>query len=251
MRLTALVLAALPLALVALPIGCASSSEDDAAPTSSTGEDSDAVDELRSFSIDDDDSGKTFTVQEGQNVVLKLSSNATTGYKWVVVGTDRTFGYPAKEDYLAPKTSAVGAGGTQVFTWKTKSPLSMVGKHTVNLEYKRSFGSDPPAKKFSFTIEVTKPGGATCAAVRCASGTHCEMKGLNGGALPVCIKDAAQGACVKTGCSGQICADHDVITTCEMRRDYGCYRNAMCERQADGKCGFSLTKEQLACLTQQ
>ena len=247
MRLTALVLAALPLALVALPIGCAS--PDEAAPeTASTGDDVDAVDELRSFAVDDDDNGKTFTVQEGQNVVLKLGSNATTGYKWVVTSTDRTFGYPAKDDYVASKPGAVGSGGTQVMTWKTKGFLDRTGKHTVSLEYKRSFGSDPPAKKFSFTIEVTKPGGATCAAVRCAGGTHCEMKGLNGGAIPVCIKDAPQGACVKTGCSGQICADKDMFTTCEMRPEYACYRAAKCERQADGKCGFTQTKELQACV---
>jgi hypothetical protein len=29
----------------------------------------------------------------------------------------------------------------------------------------------------------------TCANVKCASGTHCEMKGINGGSIPVCIKD--------------------------------------------------------------
>jgi hypothetical protein len=29
----------------------------------------------------------------------------------------------------------------------------------------------------------------TCANVKCAAGTHCELKGINGGAVPVCIKD--------------------------------------------------------------
>ena len=248
MRLSSLLLAvAVPFGLLALPVGCAGA-DDPGAETSSTGEDADAVDELRAFNIDDDDSGKTFTVQEGQNVTLKLSSNPTTGYKWVIVGTDRTFGYPDKDDFVSSGSGAVGSGGRQVMTWKTKGGLSMVGKHTVSLEYKRSFGNDPPAKKFTFTVEIEKPGGATCAAVRCASGTHCEMKGINGGALPVCIKDAAQGACVKTGCSGHVCADRDMFTTCEMRPEYGCYRAAKCERQADGKCGFTQSKELQACL---
>lgn len=54
--------------------------------------------------------------------------------------------------------------------------------------------------------------------------------------------------CMKTGCSGQICADHDVVTTCEFRSEYECYKKATCERQADGNCGFTKTPELLACL---
>jgi len=33
------------------------------------------------------------------------------------------------------------------------------------------------------------PSPQSCASVRCASGTHCEMKGINGGAIPVCIRN--------------------------------------------------------------
>jgi hypothetical protein len=54
--------------------------------------------------------------------------------------------------------------------------------------------------------------------------------------------------CIKTGCSSQVCADHDVITTCEWRPEYACYQKAACERQADGNCGFTKTPELTACL---
>ena len=54
--------------------------------------------------------------------------------------------------------------------------------------------------------------------------------------------------CIKTGCSSQVCADHDVITTCEFRPEYACYKKAACERQADGDCGFTKTPELTACL---
>ncbi|KYF88003.1 hypothetical protein BE20_00240 [Sorangium cellulosum] len=30
------------------------------------------------------------------------------------------------------------------------------------------------------------------------------------------------GRCVVTGCSGQVCADQDVLTTCEWREEYAC-----------------------------
>jgi hypothetical protein len=55
--------------------------------------------------------------------------------------------------------------------------------------------------------------------------------------------------CIKTGCSSQVCADHDVITTCEYRPEYACYRKATCARQRDGNCGFTKTPELTACLS--
>ena len=58
----------------------------------------------------------------------------------------------------------------------------------------------------------------------------------------------ARKPCIKTGCSGQVCSDEQVITTCEWRREYGCYRSARCERQANGECGFTPTPELTACL---
>ena len=53
--------------------------------------------------------------------------------------------------------------------------------------------------------------GSTCANVKCSATTHCEMKGINGGSIPVCINNAPEpAACQKTGCSGQVCADRSI-----------------------------------------
>ena len=58
--------------------------------------------------------------------------------------------------------------------------------------------------------------------------------------------------CAVAGCSGQLCvsADEagDVVTTCEYRAQYACYREASCEPQADGKCGWSQSPELQRCL---
>ena len=54
--------------------------------------------------------------------------------------------------------------------------------------------------------------------------------------------------CIKTGCSSQVCSDHDVITTCEFRPEYACYQKAVCERQSNGNCGFTKTRELTECL---
>jgi len=58
------------------------------------------------------------------------------------------------------------------------------------------------------------------------------------------------GACRPTGCSGQVCSDEDVITTCEFRAVYACYKKpfTVCERQSSGKCGWTETDELKRCL---
>jgi inhibitor of cysteine peptidase len=152
MRLNVLLaLAALAVALT--PIACASPTEDD--PVSSPSEEGDAEDELRSLSVTDADNGKTVTITKGQGLLLKLQSNPTTGYKWAVSSTDRTFGYPSSETFLKNSDGAVGSGGIQRFKWTTNSPLDMVGSHKVTLEYKRSWETNvAPAKTFTFTVKV-------------------------------------------------------------------------------------------------
>ena len=54
--------------------------------------------------------------------------------------------------------------------------------------------------------------------------------------------------CFKTGCSSQVCSDQEVVTTCEWRQEYECYKTARCERQANGQCGFTDTPELRRCL---
>lgn len=60
-------------------------------------------------------------------------------------------------------------------------------------------------------------------------------------------KPPAKG-CIKTGCSRVICADEEMMSTCEWRPEYACYTTARCERQTDGKCGFTKTPELTECL---
>lgn len=55
-------------------------------------------------------------------------------------------------------------------------------------------------------------------------------------------------ACITTGCSSQICAEEDVVTTCEFREEYTCYKGASCERQTNGECGWTETQELQNCL---
>jgi hypothetical protein len=60
------------------------------------------------------------------------------------------------------------------------------------------------------------------------------------------------GECVAAGCSQTICVEageaSDIITTCEYRVEYACYRTATCERQASGQCGWTETEQLAQCL---
>jgi hypothetical protein len=55
-------------------------------------------------------------------------------------------------------------------------------------------------------------------------------------------------ACFRTGCLGHLCADHEILTTCEFFEWYVCYEGATCERQPDGECDWTPTEELLHCL---
>lgn len=65
------------------------------------------------------------------------------------------------------------------------------------------------------------------------------------------VKKVIGNECVKAGCSGQLCVnkgDQPVITTCEWKEEYGCYKLATCETQANGKCGFTWNTEFRQCM---
>jgi len=55
--------------------------------------------------------------------------------------------------------------------------------------------------------------------------------------------------CFVGGCSRQICSGrNDIISTCEYREEYICYKTAICEKQSNGQCGWTKTNELLKCL---
>jgi Immunoglobulin-like domain of bacterial spore germination len=66
--------------------------------------------------------------------------------------------------------------------------------------------------------------------------------------VPVRFSATPVATCHSTGCSGQICSDSDMITTCIYLPEYACYKKAKCERQSDGKCGWTDTPELTSCL---
>ncbi len=115
--------------------------------------------------------------------------------------------------------------------------LEAVGASQEQLElaFRALVSSDglPMAGRFT---EVTGPGGT--------------LQGFAASQFFLPVKSEAVAFCRPTGCSGQICADTDVITTCEWRPEYACYRTAQCSRQSNGDCGWVMDEELRRCLAE-
>jgi hypothetical protein len=55
--------------------------------------------------------------------------------------------------------------------------------------------------------------------------------------------------CKKTGCSGQICAEKEIPTTCEWLPYYGCYKKSVCGNFGPGgTCGWKKTPDFVSCM---
>jgi len=78
-------------------------------------------------------------------------------------------------------------------------------------------------------------------------------------AEPAQIDPAGMGryegpGCKVGGCSGQMCGeagDGEMVSTCEFRAEYACYQQyGRCEKQIDGRCGWSNTSDFMKCFEQ-
>lgn len=58
--------------------------------------------------------------------------------------------------------------------------------------------------------------------------------------------------CKVAGCSGQVCAEaqiaKEIVTDCELKAEYACYKNARCEPQSSGECGWTQDEALVKCL---
>lgn len=122
-------------------------------------------------------------------------------------------------------------------------------------------GSDPncPACDVCFFQCMPKPYNGYCDAdADCRDGEVCTMyyppcaPPQDEFAPPACepigmCEPKPQG-CHVTGCSGTVCAEEDIATTCEWFDYYECYKLAICDYGADGVCGWQKTDGFVECM---
>jgi len=57
--------------------------------------------------------------------------------------------------------------------------------------------------------------------------------------------------CITAGCSKELCVEEsagDQVSICIYKAEYACYKNATCERQQNGQCGWTQTEALQSCL---
>jgi len=118
------------------------------------------------------------------------------------------------------------------------------------IKLSRNGVSDIFANVGNWCQQVSDCAGQTATvAVRCAAGYKAvDVCTETNSCGKTCEPDGTAKPCVVTGCSGQVCAESSMITTCEYRPEYACYKTATCERGVDGTCGWRETPELDACL---
>lgn len=100
-----------------------------------------------------DQSGTSVALASGQDLVVRLPSNPTTGYRWIYVEPkDAVLRVDGPSSYEAQSAGgAAGAGGTEI--WKL-APLKP-GQQQLRFEYRRPWEQDvAPSRVATYTVTV-------------------------------------------------------------------------------------------------
>jgi inhibitor of cysteine peptidase len=100
-----------------------------------------------------DQSGTSVALASGQDLVVRLPSNPTTGYRWIYVEPkDAVLRVDGPSSYEAQSAGgAAGAGGTEI--WKL-APFKP-GQQLLRFEYRRPWEQDvAPSRVATYTVTV-------------------------------------------------------------------------------------------------
>ena len=79
------------------------------------------------------DNGSFSDVSAGEKVVVSLPESPTTGYSWRFFAVPAEFFADVHEEYIAPNTTLLGAGGTKRYSFT----VDCAGRATVTAFYYR------------------------------------------------------------------------------------------------------------------
>ncbi len=97
------------------------------------------------------DNGSRQSLSIGQELRISLAANPTTGYMWELDGETPEQLEQVGEPAYSAESSAIGAGGTEVWTFRAQSS----GEGMLKLKYFRSFeATAPPADTFEVTVKA-------------------------------------------------------------------------------------------------
>lgn len=89
--------------------------------------------------------------------------------------------------------------------------------------------------------------------IPCPSNYHCTSEGNYPDAGMICVPYEeldADGDCIVGGCNSELCSEigDELTSICLYKPEYSCYKSAVCERQDNGQCGWTLSEELTLCL---
>jgi inhibitor of cysteine peptidase len=94
--------------------------------------------------------GKEITLKSGDELVVRLAGNATTGYRWAIVSKPKALTL-IRSTYLTSPPGRIGQGGTFSFRLRAET-----GRGTLKLAYRRSWEKGKaPAQSFSIKVRVS------------------------------------------------------------------------------------------------
>jgi inhibitor of cysteine peptidase len=103
------------------------------------------------LSVTEANSGDSVALARNQQLVVRLPSNPTTGYRWSLAQQSTPVLEPEGAPTYEKGAGAAGAGGTE--TWRFAP--TQAGEGTLRLEYRRLWETDAaPARVVSYKVTV-------------------------------------------------------------------------------------------------
>ncbi|MEW6059048.1 MAG: protease inhibitor I42 family protein [Actinomycetota bacterium] len=104
----------------------------------------------KSVELSVEDDGRDFALNPGDELTVTLESNASTGFRWVLVtepdsGVLELLG----SEYIAATTDLVGAPGVEVWRFRATG----AGQTTLKLRYERASG-ETAGEPFQISVDV-------------------------------------------------------------------------------------------------
>lgn len=87
--------------------------------------------------------------------MIKLKSNPTTGYSWILKTYDPKLINLMSHRYVRPATNLIGASGYELWTFSAQQKL-LGAKTTIQLLYARPWQPNVNNKSLVFTVNMTK-----------------------------------------------------------------------------------------------
>jgi inhibitor of cysteine peptidase len=90
------------------------------------------------------------SIKTGDTITVTVASNPTTGFEWELAGISdpAVIAQDGESEYVPPETSALGAGGQEVWHFETLKK----GSSLISLSYSRPWEGDEKAER---TLEIS------------------------------------------------------------------------------------------------